>query len=307
LRFPATAVTAAASVLLAMAALAGCSGPATPARTAAARGQAPVTVLPGRSYYLALGDSLSRGVQPGLHGGSFATDSGYPDRLYAALRNDHPGLRLAKLGCPGETSFTMIHGGICRYPAGSQLAAAEQFLRAHRGHVSLVTIDIGANDPNSCYLGAPLRKLPGCMTARLRLTVGDLRAILSGLRAAGGQQVAIIGMNYYVPELAAWLHGKTGKEIAVLIERLVSGFNTLLGEEYADYGAAVANVFGAFHSSDFTDQVRLPGYGRLPRGVATVCELTWSCAPKPRGPNEHPNDTGYAVIAAAFLITADGG
>jgi lysophospholipase L1-like esterase len=263
-----------------------------------------ITILPGRSYYLALGDSLSQGVQPRPDGASRPTASGYPDQLDAALRHDHPGLQLVKLGCSGETSFTMVKGGICRYPAGSQLAAAEQFLRAHRGHVSLVTIDIGANDPNSCYLGAPLRRLPSCMTSRLRLTVSDLRTILSGLRAAAGPDVAFIGMNYYAPELAGWLRGRTGQEVAVLIERLVSGYNELLGQEYAAYGIRVADVFTAFHSSDFTDRVRLAQVGRVPRNVATVCQLTWACARPPRGPNEHPNDVGYAIIAAAFLVAA---
>jgi hypothetical protein len=51
----------------------------------------------------------------------------------------------ATRGAPGETAKTMIHGGTCRYVGGSQLAAAVAFLRAHRGHMFLVTIDVGAN------------------------------------------------------------------------------------------------------------------------------------------------------------------
>src|SRR5262249_43710470 len=168
-------------------------------------------------------------------------------------------LRLVKLGCSGETSFTMINGGACHYPgARSQLDAAERFLRAHRRHIALVTIDIGANDPNSCFLGAPLSKIGTCMNSRVRLTVADLRTILSGLRAAGGHRVTIIGMNYYVPELAGWLRGLGGKEIAVLSERLVHGYNHLLVKAFRHYGVRVANVFAAFHSSDFADHVRMP-------------------------------------------------
>ena len=102
------------------------------------------------TYYLALGDSLSQGVQPDAAGGDVETGQGYADQLYAALLPAHPGLRLVKLGCPGETSKTMIDGGICRYPGGSQLAAAVAFLRAHRGRMFLITIDIGANDPEDC-------------------------------------------------------------------------------------------------------------------------------------------------------------
>jgi lysophospholipase L1-like esterase len=300
----ATAVIAAAAFLAGTAVTAACTSPATPAHTTAERSvTAPVrppALRPGPRYYLSLGDSLAAGVQPDLAGASRPTGRGYPDQLYATLRAAVPGLRLVKLGCSGETSWTMVAGGLCRYPAGSQLAAARQFLRAHRGHVELVTIDIGANDPNSCYLSARLSRLPSCMAARLRLTVSDLRTILSGLRSAGGPAVQVVGMNYYVPELAQWRAGHTGQELAVLIERLVNGYNILLGREYAAYGAAVADVFAAFHSADFAHRVRVPGLGRLPRSVATICQLTWACAPAPRGPNEHANDRGYAVMAAAF-------
>jgi hypothetical protein len=42
------------------------------------------------------------------------TPYGYPDQVYAALRPSHPTLKLVKLGCPSETTSTMINGGICR-------------------------------------------------------------------------------------------------------------------------------------------------------------------------------------------------
>ena len=138
------------------------------------------------------------------------------------------------------------------------------------------------------------------MAGRLRLTVGDLRTILSRAAGRGRPAVQIIGMNYYVPELAQWRHGRTGQELAVLTERLVNGYNILLSGEYAAYGAGTADVFAAFHSADFTDRVRLPGVGRLPRNVATICKLTWACAPAPRGPNEHANDLGYAIIGGGL-------
>src|ERR1700759_4640480 len=89
------------------------------------------------SYYLALGDSLSQGVQPDAAGTSVETAQGYPDQLYAILHRGRPGLQLVKLGCPGETTGTMINGGICPYGQGSQLAAATAFLTAHRGHTAL--------------------------------------------------------------------------------------------------------------------------------------------------------------------------
>ncbi len=100
-------------------------------RPGAASSPAARRAAPPVSYYLALGDSLSQGVQPDASGASVRTQEGYANQLYSALRVHQPGLRLVKLGCPGETTATMISGGICRYPGGSQLAAAVRFLGAH--------------------------------------------------------------------------------------------------------------------------------------------------------------------------------
>jgi lysophospholipase L1-like esterase len=303
---------AAALCVLATAVTAGCSGPPQSAHTTVARSAAAsrsAAAAAARraarhappSYYVALGDSLAQGVQPDMTGASLPTSAGYADRLYASLRPGHPNLRLVKLGCSGETSFTMIHGGVCRYPAGSQLSQAVRVLRAHHRHLTLITIDIGANDPNSCFIDAPLSKLPGCMSSRVGLTVGDLYTILSRLRAAGGRRVRIIGMNYYVPELSGWFHGKLGQEIAVLVERLVHGYNNLLGHVYRHFRVRVADVFSAFHSADFTGRMTLDG-ARLPRNVGTLCQLTWACARPPLGPDEHANSLGYGVMAQAFLL-----
>src|SRR5262245_197155 len=78
------------------------------------------------SFYLSLGDSLAQGVQPNAKGVSVETNQGYPDQLFTALRLGNPTLKLVKLGCPGETTASMITGkhSFCSYPAGSQLAQA---------------------------------------------------------------------------------------------------------------------------------------------------------------------------------------
>jgi lysophospholipase L1-like esterase len=296
MRYPRLGMVIAATLAIALATVA-CSTASTRSVTA---GDAPI--VRGTSYYLSLGDSLAVGVQPDSTGASVPTDQGYANRLYAMLHAKNPGLRLVKLGCSGETTSTMIHGGICAYPGGSQLAAAQRFLRAHRGHVAVVTIDIGANDPNSCILGGlSIAKIPGCVNASITRTLSDLRTILAGIRHAAGRTVPIIGMTYYVPELAGWLHTGYGKEMAVLSERLAAGYNNLLTGVYRHYGAKVANVFAAFDSADFTRRVRIPGHGLLPRNVAIVCAWTWACAPGPRGPNEHADDAGYRVIARKFM------
>jgi lysophospholipase L1-like esterase len=271
--------------------LTACSAPA-PAKPSAA------------SYYLALGDSLSRGVQPDAAGTSVRTAEGYPDLVYAQLRRGHPGLKLVQLGCPGETTETMMHGGICHYPGGSQLAAAVTFLRAHRGHVLLITIDIGANDPQDCGDQPDLSGLVACI-GKVPGAAANLTAILARLRAAAGPGVRIVGMSYYVPELAQWRNGLLGQAVAWASERLAVAYNDLLDRAYAQAGAGVANVLGAFDTTDFGNPVLVPGIGSLPRNVARICQWTWECAPRPRGPNQHANLAGYRVIANAFVKAAD--
>ena len=206
------------------AALTACSGPATP--------QHALAIAPEPAYYLALGDSLSRGVQPNAAGTSVVTSSGYPDQVYAALRRSHPGLELVKLGCPGETTSTMISGGICRYPGGSQLKAAETFLHAHRGGVLLVTIDIGANDPEACGGQPNLAQLASCAVKDIPAAVTHLTTIMARLTAAAGPGVRIVGMNYYLPALAEWHDGLTGHLVARVAERLAAVYNALLGRVY---------------------------------------------------------------------------
>ncbi len=281
--------------IIGAAALTACSGPATP-HDALAKAPEP-------TYYLALGDSLAQGVQPNAVGVSVTTQDGYPDLVYAALRPSRPGLKLVKLGCPGETTSTMIDGGICRYPGGSQLKAASAFLHAHRGRVLLVTIDIGANDPEQCAGqrgdGQPnLAQLASCAMKGIPAAVTHLTTIMARLTAATGPGVRIVGMNYYLPALAEWRQGLPGHLVARVAERLAAGYSNMLGRVYTHYGARVANVFGAFHTSDFAAQ------GSTPRNVALLCQWTWACAAPPRGPNQHANQAGYQVIARTFLQAA---
>jgi lysophospholipase L1-like esterase len=276
------------------AAVTGCSSPAPAAAGPAHRSGPPA------SYYLSLGDSLSRGVQPDASGASTETQDGYADQLYAALRSRHPGLRLVKLGCPGETTATMIDGGICRYAGGSQLAAAARFLHGRQGRVSLITIDIGANDPNSCIAPRPAGQLASCAVRSIPRATANLTKILAGLRQAA-PRTRIIAMNYYLPALAQWRHGLIGRAVARLTDVAAVAYNNLLTRVYQAFGVGVANVVSAFHTTDFGHQVTLPGAGTLPRNVAAICQWTWECAAPPRGPNEHPNQAGYAVITRSFL------
>jgi lysophospholipase L1-like esterase len=279
-------------LMLALAAattLAACSGPAAPRHAPA---QAPPA-----TYNLALGDSLSRGVQPNAAGVSVETNHGYPDQVYAVLHQTRPGLKLVKLGCPGETTSTMIDGGKCRYQGGSQLAATVAFLAEHRGRVLLVTLDIGANDPEDCGGQPGLSQLAKCAVTGIPGAVNRLGTIMTRLTAAAGPGVRIVGMNYYLPALAEWRNGLPGRLLARATVKLASTYNQMLDRVYTNSGARVADVFGAFETSDFTT----PQGAALPRNVDLLCQWTWACASPPRGPNQHANQAGYQVIARTFL------
>lgn len=291
---PGAALAALMAVMALGTAVAGCSGPSGP------RHPHPAGSRPPASYYLALGDSLSQGVQPDPAGASVETRQGYADQLYAALRRRHPGLRLVKLGCPGETTSSMLSGGICSYRGGSQVAVAVRFLRAHRGRMFLVTIDIGANDPDSCISRPSVARLASCVGKGIPRTTKNLTKIMTRLRAAGGS-TRIAAMNYYLPALSAWRDGLAGHGVARLAELAAVAYNSLLTRVYQAFGARIADVSGAFHTADFGQRTAVAGLGRLPRNVAAICRWTWECAPPPRGPNQHANRAGYAVIARAFL------
>jgi lysophospholipase L1-like esterase len=303
-RLRAPVATALAALLVAV----GCSHPVvhlTIAERPQAKGIAAIWAglnprLHTAPYYLSLGDSLAQGIQPGPTGRNGPTTQGYTDQLAGMLRTGVPDLRLVKLGCSGETTYTMIHGGICRYHAGSQLAEALRFVRQHRGSVALITIDIGANDPNSCVLHQPLSSMFGCLSTRIKQTERNALTILSKLRAAAGPKVLIVGMTYYVPELGLWPTGQTGKAIAILTDGYAAGVNQLLVMRYHRFGDRVADVFGAFRSTAFKAAGPQNPPSTVPPNVATICALTWMCTAKPRGQNEHPNAAGYHVIALAF-------
>ena len=249
------------------------------------------------SYYLALGDSLATGVgaTPGRS---------YVDDLYAAELRRTPDLRLANLGCAGDTTTRMIHGGTCRdYQTGNQLGDAEEFLATHRGHVAFVTLDIGGDDIVGCAVNV-VSVNPTCVTRALAEVSSNLPVILSGLRRTGGK-VPIVGMSYYDPALAAYVTGPPffpGTDNHALARASLSMLDRLnndLREIYKRFGVVVANGQGAFHSSDWKTTGVYEGK-KVPQNVADVCNWTHMCMTDGGRPNIHTNDTGHALLATAF-------
>jgi hypothetical protein len=172
-----------------------------------------------------------------------------------------------------------------------------------------VTIDIGANDLNPCLALTNITDIVKCLEGVFPQIQANLTTIMNTLTTASGSGVPpIIGMNYYDPELANWLKGDpASKALAKASIALAQAFGKLLSSVYTAFSAQVADVFTAFHTADFDQQVTVPGLGRLPRNVAAICQWTWECAVPPRGPNEHANKAGYRVIAQTFLSAGRSG
>ena len=244
-------------------------------------------------YYVALGDSLSRGYIPGPGD----TDQGYADVLYSRLKLKDPSLQLVKLGCSGETTTTMIEGGKCidRYPVGtSQLQVAEQFLRDHLGQVTHLTLDIGANDVAGCAAGGAIDYT--CVAQGTTSITTNLQTILDGITAADGKLPKSAGMSYYDPFLANWLSGTQGQLVAAASVTLLVTINAIETLEYGEHGFKTADVQAAFHTGDFGHKRFVLGYGVLPANVADICQFTYMCSQQ----NIHPTVQGYRIIANAF-------
>lgn len=252
----------------------------------------------GKQYYLALGDSLARGAQPNTSGTTVPTNKGYANDLRAIEKKKFNDLTLQQLGCLGETTTTMMKGGICTYTAGSQLKQAVQFLQMHKGHVAFVTIDIGANDVDNCIVNGVVDLQ--CVAAGEASIQKNVPKIAAQLRKAAGNDVPIIGMTYYDPFLAAWLQGTDGQTLAGESQALAKAVNRIISAGYRSAKFRVANVAQTFLTAKpFTVVTQLNGE-TVPVGVANICQLTWMCAPSPQGPNIHANVAGYSAIAQTF-------
>jgi lysophospholipase L1-like esterase len=250
--------------------------------------------------YLSLGTSLAAGTIADAGGNNILfSDRSYTDRLAATF--DH--LDHVKLGCPGETVATFTHGGICYTGDVSQLSLARATLAA--GDVQLVTIDLGANDflqaaPDIVACGDD----PYCVFAILNGIAADIGGVLDALQDAD-PHVQIVGMNYYNPNLAAWVGHFPGVPIqldpdlgtAMASNALSQLGNDLIEAQFAARGLLIADIEAEFSGTDFGDT----DSDGIPNNVETICAWTSMC-PDTNGafPNIHPNDDGYDRIGDAF-------
>ncbi len=266
---------------------------------------APIAVLASRAgaattiFYLDVGASVSVGVQPSVrspHGQR--TRAGYANDLVALEASKGVTLRLHEVGCPGESTTTMISGhDHCYHGTATQLNAAVAYLSAHRDETGLVTIDLGFNDVMPCLRNELFD--PACLTRHLSRVASQLEQIIALLRAAAGPHVTFVGLGHYNPFLADWLHGSRGQAFATASVGAMSQLNQTLRDVYGSFSIPMADVAAAFQPA--TNQpVDLAPFGPVPADVAHTCAMTWMCQPSPYGPNIHPTDLGYHAIASAI-------
>jgi lysophospholipase L1-like esterase len=266
---------------------------------------------PAPHYYLALGDSLSQGMQPDLHGVTRDTDQGYTNDLLATERRHVHNLQLVALGCGGDTTTSLLTGkgneasvkqNHCDRRGGSQEAAAIHFLKTHhhRGEVPLITVDIGANDVDGCA-ALPASQVVSCVESGLATINQNLPKIFAGLEKAAPKGTTFASMNLYDPILGGWFGpvGSSSHNLALESLALVKALDDELGSIDARSGFLTADVAGAFNTYDMTDTVTWESQ-QVPAAIANLCSWTWACQTPPSGPNIHANKNGYQVIANAF-------
>jgi lysophospholipase L1-like esterase len=250
------------------------------------------------TYYLSLGDSLATGFQPDVQKD---TDLGYPDKVYAQLKQSDPNLQLVKLGCDHETTVTMINGGFCTYTDHTgksvpQLAKAVDFLKQNGAQVRFVTMNIGGNDVGACATASGIDV--SCTLSALTTLTTNYAKITSAIDSAASTQTSLAGANSFNPFLVTWLGGPDGQAEAAESAGFQAAFNEIVTKALRSENFDVADFAGAFQSFAFTPQVDLTGFGTVPTNVATICRLTFACT---QLQDIHPNPTGHQALANAFL------
>jgi len=210
---------------------------------------------PPKSIYLALGDSSAFGFQlakflqnlPAEDPTVFNT--GYVDDFAKDLRAIKPRIQTINLSCVDETTDSLLGLEPCSYDppfplhteySGSQIDAALGVLRAHRGQVSPITINIGGADLGR---GRSLEHIQA-----------NLSRILARLREAGPYSEIIV-LGYYNPFVVT-----------------VPGSDALARDFNAHLAAAAAQ-----HRAEFVDP--LPVFNPPVDEIATICRLTLMCTP----------------------------
>jgi lysophospholipase L1-like esterase len=283
------------------------SVPSTASASTASSAPPSTSSTTAAQLYVSLGDSYAAGVQPNAQGKDRSTTNGFAYQVVTAARAKGYHLSLVNFGCGGATTTSILRSAGCppkflgpgahSYGPKTQAAAAEDYLRAHRGKVGLVTVSIGGNDVTACAAAADPT---GCITKALPKVKANMGTLLAGLRQAAGPTTRIVGITYPDVLLGAALSSSAAKRSLASLSVLAfqSFINPQLKASYAAVGASFVDVTqatGAYGS--MTASTTLPPYGKIPTPVAKVCELTYYCQYQ----DIHPRTNGYAIIASLIV------
>ena len=261
-----------------------------------------------RDYYVSLGDSYAAGYQATGPGTGKTTRNGYAYQLVGEARERGHRLKLVNFGCGGETTTSILRrksacGGPAvggpRYRGRTQVAAAERFLRRHRGEVGLITVSIGGNDVTSCA-GQP-DPIP-CVTAAVESIEKNVGTLTKRLRKAAGKKARIVGLTYPDVILGNWVTGQPAdQDLARLsVVAFQALINPALEKVYKGAGGRFVDVTAATGAYTPLEQTTtLAPYGTVPVAVAEVCRLTYYCEFR----DIHARTSGYRVIADLIAKT----
>ena len=271
----------------------------TPSAGAASAAAVPVKLT---AFYLDIGGSESLGFQPtGISGhNGERTNTGYANDLLLREGLKGVALQLQQVGCPGDTVQSMLNttqADACYQPPKTQLTTSVAFLQAHPTGQGLVTIDIGSNNIRPCLEADPVNQ--ACVAAALAAVKVDLPKILTQLKAAASPTTHFIGLEYSDPFLGYYIKGTDGPTRSAATLVAVDQFDTLLGNIYNQHGVTTAAV-PTFFDMNITTPTTVDNVGTLPLNVYEACQLSWFCYGTPFGPDDHPSNAGYSMIAAAI-------
>lgn len=252
------------------------------------------------SFYVSIGDSYAASYQPTSHTSGATTTNGFADdvvKLESAAGTDYT---LKNFGCGGATSSSILKTPGCdaamRAVNGPpydvpQAKAANAFMKSNADHIGLVTVSIGGNDITGC--GADPANAVVCLTKTLPKVAANIKLLLTGVRAAVGPNVKIVGITYPDVFLGELVNGPSA-----LANQSVTGFklliNPTLKAAYESAGATFVDVTAATGAyGPMTEKTTVEPYGELPTPVAQVCTLTFYCQYQ----DIHPTNEGYQTIA----------
>jgi len=270
---------------------------------------------PPPPFYLALGDSYSVGVQPGI-----GATAGYTS--YVAKKEK---MTLENFGCGGATTSSILTVIGCpgpnygptalidpvAYPATTQEQAAVNFIAApaNFGKVGLVTVSIGGNDVTACAGAADPVTCVTAATTTIQTNVTSLVGTLSSaLTTHGDSSAKIAGLTYPDVILGDYVHQPTNVSLAnlsivafhaLINPTLQAAYTSVAGGSFVNVTEAPYKLATAGDETPLTTTAKLNPYGTIPVAVWEICRLTYFCTLG----NIHANTNGYTFIAK--LVVAD--